>query len=93
MWLPTPIYERIPQFWLLIGLLFMSSGTYLGFDFGLSFLYFYTGFACAAWGAWILVKRRQTGSAPQHAEARPGPSSLDSQDHSVTSNTADAVTT
>ena len=46
MWLPTPIYERIPQFWLLLGLLFMSSGTYLGFDYSLSFVYFGVGFAC-----------------------------------------------
>jgi len=74
MWLSTPIYERVPQFWLLIGLLFMSSGTYLGFDFGLSFLYFYTGFACSIWSVWIFVQRRQHRSAPQHTQTSPGPS-------------------
>lgn len=93
MWLPTPIYERIPQFWLLIGLLFMSSGAYLGFDFALSFLYFYTGFACSIWSVWIFVQRRQHRNDPQHAETRPGLSSLDTQDHNESSNTADAVTT
>jgi len=57
MWLPTPIYERIPQFWLLLGLLFMSSGTYLGFDYSLSFLYFGVGFACSIWSLWIFFVR------------------------------------
>jgi hypothetical protein len=57
MWLPTPIYERIPQFWLLLGLLFMSSGTYLGFDYALSFVYFGVGFVCSAWSLWIFSMR------------------------------------
>lgn len=57
MWIPTPIYERIPQFWLLLGLLFMSAGTYLGFDYSLSFLYFGAGFVCALWSLWIFTMR------------------------------------
>jgi hypothetical protein len=57
MWLPTPVYERIPQFWLLLGLLFMSSGTYLGFDYELSFVYFGVGFACCIWSLWISLMR------------------------------------
>jgi len=57
MWLPTPIYERIPQFWLLLGLLFMSSGTYLGFDYSLAFVYFGVGFACCIWSLWIFSMR------------------------------------
>lgn len=57
MWIPTPIYERIPQFWLLLGLLFMSSGIYLGFDYSLSFLYFGVGFACCAWSIAIFAMR------------------------------------
>jgi hypothetical protein len=57
MWLPTPLYERIPQFWLLIGLLFMSSGTYLGFDYSLSFVYFGVGFVCLIWSVAVFVKR------------------------------------
>ncbi len=57
MWLPTPVYERIPQFWLLLGLLFMSSGTYLGFDYSLSFLYFGVGFGCCLWSIWIFTTR------------------------------------
>ncbi len=71
MWLPTPIYERIPQFWLLIGLLFMSSGTYLGFDYQLSFVYFGVGFGCCVWGLWIFSMRlraRQEMKAQQKQE-------------------------
>lgn len=57
MWIPTPIYERIPQCWLLLGLLFMSSGVYLSFDYELTFLYFGTGVFCVVWGARILLMR------------------------------------
>ena len=57
MWLPTPIYERIPQFWLLLGLLFMTSGIYLGFDYSLSFVYFGVGFTCCGWSLWIFSMR------------------------------------
>jgi hypothetical protein len=64
MWLPTPLYERIPQFWLLLGLLFMSSGTYLGFDYSLSFLYFAVGFACVIWSVTVYVKRGRYRSNP-----------------------------
>ena len=65
MWIPTPIYERIPQFWLLLGLLFMSSGTYLGFEYSLSFVYFGVGFACCLWSLWIFTMRLRSRQAPQ----------------------------
>jgi hypothetical protein len=64
MWLPTPIYERLPQFWLLLGLLFMTSGTYLGFDYSLSFAYFAVGFACVIWSVALFVKRSRYRSNP-----------------------------
>jgi hypothetical protein len=64
MWLPTPVYERIPQFWLLIGLLFMSSGLYLGFDYDLSFVYFGVGAICVVWSALIFVKRLRYRNDP-----------------------------
>ena len=46
MWLPLPIYERIPQFWLLLGLLLISSAAYLSFDYAPSFVYFGAGLFC-----------------------------------------------
>lgn len=57
MRLSIPIYERVPQFWFLLGLLFMSSGSYLGFDYSLTFMYFGVGLACTAWSLWIFIKR------------------------------------
>ena len=57
MWLPRPLYERIPQFWLLLGLLFMASGTYLGFEFAVAFVYFGIGAFCIAWSFCIFVMR------------------------------------
>lgn len=68
MWLPTPVYERIPQFWLLLGLLFMSSGTYLGFDYALSFVYFGVGFICCIWSLWIFSMRLRARKAPDQAQ-------------------------
>jgi len=64
MWLPTPVYERIPQFWLLLGLLFLSSGTYLGFDYSLSFAYFGMGFVCCIWSLWVFSRRLKARKAP-----------------------------
>ena len=57
MWLPTPIYERVPHFWLLLGLLFISSGTYLGFESTMAFVYIGVGFFCIAWSAGIVIMR------------------------------------
>ena len=64
MWLPTPIYERVPQFWLLLGLLFISSGVYLGFDYRLSFAYVFVGAICIAWSVTILIRRSRFRSKP-----------------------------
>jgi hypothetical protein len=60
MWLPTPVYERLPQFWLLMGLLFMSGGTYIGFDYTLSFAYFGVGFACVVWSLKVFAMRQRS---------------------------------
>lgn len=64
MWLPTPIYERVPQFWFLLGLLFMTSGTYLGFEYSLSFVYFGVGFICVIWAVCVFVMRSRSRKHP-----------------------------
>ena len=76
MWIPTPIYERIPQFYVLIGLLFMSSGLYLGFDFKLTFVYLGTGIFCFVWGLRIFLMRLvyRKARAEQQLEAEPAKS-------------------
>ena len=73
MWIPTPIYERIPQFWLLLGLLFMSSGTYLGFEYKLSFLYFGVCFVCCFWSLWIFTMRLKRRGQQRRFEVSPRP--------------------
>ncbi len=57
MWIPTPIYERIPQFWFLLGLLFVATGLYLGFEFAQSFWYIAIGSFCCAYSAALIVLR------------------------------------
>lgn len=66
----TPVYERVPQFWLLLGILFMASGTYLGFDFELSFLYFGIGFICCVWSFRIFIIRLRSPKAPDYIQAQ-----------------------
>jgi len=57
MWLPTPIYERVPQFWFLMGLLFIANGLYLGIDFTISLGYIAVGFISCAYGVGIALLR------------------------------------
>lgn len=64
MWLPTSVYERVPQFWLVLGLLFMVSGLYLGTEYHMAFLYVGVGAACVLWGVAIAVWRRRFRSDP-----------------------------
>ena len=58
MWLPASIYERVPQFWLLLGLLFFVFGLYLGFEFEMIFAYLALGVLCIAYSAWVFHVRR-----------------------------------
>ena len=76
MWLPTPIYERIPHFWLLLGLLFMSSGLYLGFEYDWSMFYYVVGVACCLKSMWIFSKRL---AARKPVRSDPGEELADSE--------------
>ncbi len=72
MWPPTPIYERIPGVWFLLGLLFNATGLYLGFEYSLSFWYMMIGWFCCAYGVALFVFRlRERPRAP--AETRLSP--------------------
>ena len=57
MWLPTPVYERLPQFFFLLGLLFVGNVLYISFDFSISFVYIGFGLWCSAYGIGIFVVR------------------------------------
>ena len=57
MWPPRPVYERYPQLWFLLGLLFIATGLHLGFEFSMSFLYMMVGFFCCAFGIVLFLLR------------------------------------
>ena len=73
MWLPTPIYERIPQFYFLAGLLFITDGVYLGFDFSISFFYIGLGLACCVYGTTLYFMRKTYRQARPAADATDAP--------------------
>ena len=41
MWLPASIYERVPQFYVLAGLLLIVDGFYIGAEMSYSYSYLY----------------------------------------------------
>lgn len=53
MWLPTPIYERTPQLWLLMALLFVVLGLYIGFGYKLTYFYVLLGVVCGVRGVQV----------------------------------------
>lgn len=55
MRLLNDIFERLPMVWLLLGLLFMSAGLYLGFDYRLSFVYLGIGAICSLYGVILFL--------------------------------------
>lgn len=57
MWLPTPVYERVPLFWLLLGLLFIACGLYLGIGYRLFDVYIGVGSVCVVWSLVTLILR------------------------------------
>jgi len=51
----TIVFERLPMVWLLLGLLFISGGLYLGFDYKLTFVYLIVGGFCSMYGLLLFV--------------------------------------
>jgi hypothetical protein len=67
------LIERAPMVWLLLGLLIISGGLYLGFDNALSFVYFFVGGFCSVYGIVLFIflgfeKPRSTPSRPLSPE-------------------------
>ena len=70
------MYARIPHFWFLLGLLYIATGLYLGFEFTIAFLDIGIGFACCLNGVGIFVVRfrgRMNQSAAGLTTAYTGP--------------------
>ncbi|MDH3614387.1 MAG: hypothetical protein OEU90_05255 [Gammaproteobacteria bacterium] len=59
MWLSSNFYERAPQYWLLIGLLLVITGTYLGLQVERMYMYFgvATGVTCIVWSVVVFIRR------------------------------------
>ena len=70
MWLPTPIYERLPHFLLLVGLVFMSTVMYLGIDHPQTPIYFGAGFFSCLWSL-IIFELRLRHRKPAPRSKRP----------------------
>ena len=68
MWLLSPASERAPQSWMLVGLLFMSVGTYVGFDYSVSFLLYAFGFVSVGWSFCLSVMRSINRENPHIVE-------------------------
>lgn len=63
MWLPAPVYERIPQIWFLFGLLFIAYGLYIGIDIEYSLLCIAAGVLCCVFGIGVAVFRKRNRGA------------------------------
>ena len=69
MRLTSDIFERLPQAWVLLGLLIVSSGLYLGFEYSVVFVYIAIGFFCFVYGLALFVLRLLEG--PKRSKTRP----------------------
>ena len=74
MWLPKQIYERIPQFYVLAGLLLMTDGAYLGSEvlYVHSYVYFALGSAIFAYGLGLIILRENYRKSKQDSQASSG---------------------
>ena len=78
MWLPTPVYERIPQFYVLLGMLFFANGLYLGVEFEITLYYLGAGIMSFLYGLGVfmtrLIRRQRqplVSSAPTVEQSNP----------------------
>jgi hypothetical protein len=78
MWIPKPLYDHAPLFWLLLGTAFLAGGLYLGFGEGLKIAYFVFAVCCFGRSAWTFnarrrfrcqTRQRQTEESGENAES------------------------
>ncbi len=67
MFLPESIYNRIPQVWILMGLMFFSCGLYLGFEYKMIWIYLVMGTISLLRGIWVYNVRSEI-QRQQHLE-------------------------
>ena len=59
MRLSVEFFERAPMVWLLLGLLMIACGLYLGFDHPLTIYYMLIGIACSLYGPLLFAFKRR----------------------------------
>jgi len=75
MWIPTPLYEKAPHYWLVLGLFLIIIGAYLGFEIQRWYMYIgiTLGLASCLWSArtyWQrALQREQAEQAAEKAKA------------------------
>ena len=73
MWLPESIYERIPQFHVLAGLLLITDGLYMGSEASYLYMYSYSyiglGAAILTYGVGLFILRVDYRKAKRASEA------------------------
>lgn len=67
MWIPTPIYEALPYFYVVVGILFFSGTMYIGLSAPFAVLYLTSGVFSIAYGAMIFAKRAAHRQPPSDA--------------------------
>lgn len=77
MWLPTPIYERTPQLWILMAILFVVLALYVGFAYKLTLFYLALGVFCAVRGLHIVRMRRNYRQGKQRDAEFDGDSAIE----------------
>jgi hypothetical protein len=78
MWLPASIYQRIPQFWMLVGVLFISSAVYMGLNYRYSVAYLGLGLLSVVWSGCVMLLRSRGKQGSQNES----PSAEQSTGHS-----------
>ena len=74
MWIPRPLYDHAPSFWMLLGTLFLGGAVYLDLPDGLRAAYCVFAIFCAGHALWTFVARwrfRQQRNSHGGAEAPP----------------------
>ncbi len=69
MRLTSDIFERLPQAWVLVGLLIITSGLYLGFEYSIVFVYLGIGMISLVYGLALSILLRLEG--PRKSNPRP----------------------
>jgi len=69
MRLTSNIFERLPQAWVLVGLLIITTGVYVGFDSSIVFVYLGVGIICFVYGLALFAVLLLEG--PKRSKSRP----------------------